>query len=73
MDDALDEQLFAEIERNNGYGMVTEWQVGPEPRALAFVACGADLSRVYEAAGPTMTSALSRAVQKARHDESAWT
>lgn len=62
--------LFDDVERRGWFAMVTEWQVGPQPRAMAVVACGDDgAQRCYEAEAETEADALTKAIRAAELGE----
>lgn len=65
-----DDALLDYVDQRGWFAMVTEWQIGPQPRAMAFVACGPDgEQRCYEAQSETSTTALGMAIHKARSIE----
>lgn len=65
-----DDALLDYVDGRGWLAMVTEWCVGPQPRAMAVVACGPDgAQRCYEAAAETSTTALGMAIGKARSFE----
>ena len=62
-----DDALLDYVERRGWLAMVTEWRRGPQPRAMAVVACGPDgEQRCYEASSTTSTNALGMAIRMAR-------
>ena len=64
------DELLDYVERRGWLAMVTEWVTGPQPRAMAVVACGPDGNqRCYEASSTTSTNALGMAIHKARAGE----
>lgn len=66
-----DEPLLDYVDGRGWIAMVTEWTVGPQPRAMAVVACGDDDGgwRCYESASDISTAALAMAIDKARSVE----
>jgi hypothetical protein len=65
-----DDALLNYVDSRGWFAMVTEWLTGPQPRAMAFVACGPDgAQRCYDAAAETSTAALGMAIGKARSIE----
>ena len=62
-----DDALLKYVDSRGWFAMVTERGAGPQPHAMAVVACGPDGNqRCYEASSTTSTNALGMAIDKAR-------